>query len=218
MKIFDITRCLQDAPVYPGDAAPQITALPDRGSFRCSEISAGSHAGTHADAFSHFLEDGLTVDAMPLENYCGACRVLTVSGGELIRTDALRGRIGGRERIVLRCGGAFLSEEAAEYLAACAVKLVVTDSLSVAPQDNEAAVHAILMQGGVAIVENAVLDGVPDGDYLIFAFPVKYGGCDGAPVRAVLICEGEEASDEAEKAGVFSGAAGSVLDNPNAAV
>ena len=24
---------------------------------------------------------------------------------------------------------------------------------------------------------------------LLFAFPVKYGGCDGAPVRAVLIGE-----------------------------
>ena len=63
----------------------------------------------------------------------------------------------------------------------------------------------ILMEGGAAIVENAVLSGVPDGDYLIFAFPVKYGGCDGAPVRAVLICEG---ADAAERQEVFSGATG----------
>ena len=66
-------------------------------------------------------------------------------------------------------------------------------------------IHLILMESGVAIVENAVLSGVPDGDYLIFAFPMKYGGCDGAPVRAVLICEGEETPEKTE---VFSGAAG----------
>ena len=85
------------------------------------------------------------------------------------------------------------------------MKLLVTDAVSVGPSDNEAAVHLILMEHGVAIVENAVLSGVPDGDYLIFAFPVKYGGCDGAPVRAVLVCEGEETG---EKTVVFSGAAG----------
>ena len=203
MKIYDISRRLQDAPVYPGDPAPVIEALESPGAgARCSRVTAGSHAGTHADAFSHFLEDGLPIDAMPLENYCGSCRVLTVHGSGLVTVEELRGRLGGRQRIVLRSGGAALSEEAAEYLAACAVKLLVTDAVSVGPADNEAAVHLTLMEGGVAIIENAVLDGVPDGDYLIFAFPVKYGGCDGAPVRAVLMCEdGPETADRAE---VFS--------------
>ena len=207
MKIYDISRTIQDAPVYPGDAAPQITERQElRGGARCSEIIAGSHAGTHADAFSHFLEDGITIDRMPLDLYCGPCRVLTVRSGELVTADELRGRLGGKEHVALRCGGrSFLSEEAAEYLAACGVKLLVTDAVSVGPSDNEAAIHMILMEHGVAIVENAVLSGVPDGDYLIFAFPVKYGGCDGAPVRAVLVCEGEET---AEKTVVFSGAAG----------
>ena len=62
-------------------------------------------------------------------------------------------------------------------------------TLSVAPDDNERNIHELLMGGNVAVIENAVLDGVEDGDYLLFAFPVKYGGCDGAPVRAVLIAE-----------------------------
>ena len=218
MKIYDISRTLQEAPVYPGDEAAQITAQPERGGFRCSQIVAGSHCGTHADAFSHYLEDGLTIDAMPLEAYCGPCRVLTVGGsGGFITVDELRGRIAGRERVVLHGGGsAYLCEEAAEYLSACGVRLVVTDALSIAPTDNEAPVHAILMQGGVGIVENAVLDGVPDGDYLIFAFPVKYGGCDGAPVRAVLVCEDEKAGDGRETE-VFSGAAGGMLDIPGTA-
>ena len=38
--------------------------------------------------------------------------------------------------------------------------------------------------------ECRVLSAVPEGDYLLFAFPLKLGGCDGAPVRAVLLSPG----------------------------
>ena len=71
--------------------------------------------------------------------------------------------------------------------AACGVKAILTDAVSVGPADNEAMIHTILMRGGVAIVENVTLDAVADGDYLLFAFPMKLGGADGAPVRAVLV-------------------------------
>lgn len=193
MKIYDITRPLPEAPVYPGDSAPQLMrqpgapGMPDR-----FLLTAEAHAGTHADAFSHFLPGGQSIEAMPLEAYCGPCRVLTVPGGRLIRMDDLRGRISGAARVALRSGGAgFLCEEAAEYIAACGVKAVLTDAVSIAPPDNEAMVHSILMRGGVAIIENAVLDSVADGDYLLFAFPMRLDGADGAPVRAVLVGPGK---------------------------
>lgn len=201
MKIFDITRSLQDAPLYPGSAPAQITAISaiaDGALYNESLVTASSHLGTHADAFSHFLPDGAAIDAMPLENYCGACRVISVEADELIRAEQLKGRFGGVARIVLRSGGAFLCEQAASYIAACGVKLLVTDALSVGPADNEAEVHTILMRGGVAIVENADLSAVPDGDYLIFAFPAKIAGCDGAPVRAVLLQSDDADGDGAE--------------------
>ena len=201
MKIYDISRGLQDAPLYPGSEAAlvqRISSMEDGAMYNESTVTAGSHHGTHADAFSHFLPNGAAIDAMPLENYCGTCRVISVEAEELIRADRLKGRFGGVSRIVLRTGGATLCEQAAEYIAACGVKLLVTDALSVGPQDNEAAVHTILMRGGVAIVENADLSAVPDGDYLIFSFPVKITGCDGAPVRAVLLQSGEADREGAE--------------------
>ena len=219
MKIFDITRTAQEAPVYPGDSAVTIEALESPGAgARCSRITAGSHSGTHADAFSHFLADGLTIDKMPLENYCGPCRVLTVPGAELICQSDLQGRLGGAERIALHTdGNIFLCEEAAEYIVSCGIRALVTDAVSVGPADNEAAIHRILMNGGVAIVENAVLTDVPDGDYLLFAFPVKYGGCDGAPVRAVLLCEGEAPTGETISED-FAEPAVSPLDIPDESV
>jgi arylformamidase len=193
MKIYDITRTLQEAPVYPGSPAPQFLRQPGApGTPDQFLLTADAHAGTHADAFSHFLPGDRSIDAMPLENYCGPCRVLTVPGDRLIRMDDLRGKISGAVRIALRSGGsAFLCEEAAEYIAACGVKAVVTDALSIAPPDNEATVHSILMRGGVAIIENATFEAVADGDYLLFAFPMKLGGADGAPVRAVLLGPGK---------------------------
>ena len=193
MRIYDISRTLQEAPVYPGDSVPQIAQQPGvPGGPDRYLLMTEVHSGTHADAFSHFLPDGESIEAMPLDRYCGPCRVLTVPGDRLIRMDDLRGRISGAERIALHCGGtAYLCEEAAEYIAACRIKAILTDAVSIAPPDNEAAVHTILMSGGVAIVENVVLDAVADGDYLLFAFPIKLGGTDGAPVRAVLVGPGK---------------------------
>lgn len=192
MKIIDITRPITQAPVYPGSEPVEINRLLDMANgdeYNSSLVKAGSHMGTHADAFTHYMsESEISIDKMPLDSYCGNCRVISVPENELITLDDIRGRLEGAERLVLHTGGTtYLCEEAAEYIAACGIKLVVTDSLSVAPLDNEAAIHRILFEAGTAIVENAVLDEVEDGDYLIFAFPAKYDGCDAAPVRAVLI-------------------------------
>ena len=196
MKIFDISRRLQDAPVYHADEPAEIHRVldMDKGDgWNVSLITAGSHLGTHADAFSHFFADGLSIDRMPLEYYCGPCRVLSVDAEELVRLEDIRGRFGGVERIALHTGGQkCLCEQAASYLVQCGVKLLVTDAMSVAPDDDALTVHRILLGGGVAIVENADLTEVPDGDYLIFAFPVKIGDCDGAPVRAVLLKADDE--------------------------
>ncbi len=193
MRIIDITRTLQDAPVYYKDEPAKFELVEDMangGSCNASVVTAGVHLGTHADAFSHFVPEGTTIDKMPLEHYCGKCRVITVPSDTLVKLSDIKGKLAGSERIVLRSGGtSYLCEQAAEYIAACGIKAVVTDAVSVAPDDNERNIHELLMGGNVAVIENAVLDGVEDGDYLLFAFPVKYGGCDGAPVRAVLIAE-----------------------------
>ena len=193
MKIIDITRTLQEAPLYHKDQPAQFTlseSIDEGAECNASVITAGVHLGTHADAFSHFLPEGASIDKMPLENYCGKCRVLTVPSDTLVKLSDIKGRLAGCERLALRSGGSsFLCEQAAEYIAACGIKAVLTDAVSVAPADNEECIHRLLMEGKVAIIENVTLEGVEDGDYLLFAFPVKYGGADGAPVRAVLIAE-----------------------------
>ena len=193
MKIIDISRTLQEAPVYYKDEPASFTlaqSIENGDECNSSVITAGVHLGTHADAFSHFVAEGATIDRMPLDNYCGKCRVITVPENSLIKVSDIKGRLSGCERLALRSGGnSFLCEQAAEYIAACGIKALLTDAISVAPDDNEKNIHELLFNGEVAVIENVCLDAVEDGDYLLFAFPVKYGGCDGAPVRAVLIVE-----------------------------
>ena len=192
MKIIDISRCTQEAPIYPGASPIQVERFYDmkKGApFNASMITAGSHMGTHADASCHFLKDSTVgIDQMDLSRYYGPCRVLTVPEAALITREAQEGRIHNCERLVIHGGGkSYLTKEAANYIVEKGILTLVTDAWSIAPLDNEAEIHGIIMAPGLAVVENVILDGVKDGDYILCAFPVKIGGCDGAPVRAILI-------------------------------
>ena len=44
----------------------------------------------------------------------------------------------------------------------------------------------ILANAGIAILENLDLSDIADGDYELFAFPIKLGGLEAAPCRAIL--------------------------------
>ena len=193
MKLIDITRSVQDAPVYPGSEPLVIERVMDMDKgdmYNYSTISINSHTGTHCDAFSHFLQGAAGIDEMDLSHYYGRSRVISTPPASLITKQLLCGRLDGAQRVAIRTGGGgFLTKSGAEYLVECGVITVVTDALSISPLDNEAEIHKILLGAGIAIIENAVLDGVPDGEYTLCAFPIKLAGCDGAPVRAALVAE-----------------------------
>ena len=114
MKIYDISRELFSAPVYPGDPSPSFERLRRMelgDSYNLSGFYTGCHSGTHVDAPLHFLEDGAPIDETGLERYFGPCRVVRAKGiltGQDI--EALRLRKGER---VLFSGGAFVSLSAA---------------------------------------------------------------------------------------------------------
>ncbi len=194
MKFYDITRVHQDAPLYPGSSLPTIDRvynMREGAPFNASKIVTGSHIGTHADAHCHFLIDSdKSIDQMELWKYYGKCRVITVKENHMITKEDLQGKLEGAERIAIHGGGySYLTPEAAQYIADNGLVAIITDAWSIAPLDNEAEIHEIILKADFAVVENVVLDEVSDGDYIISAFPIKLGGCDGAPVRAVLMRE-----------------------------
>jgi arylformamidase len=194
VNIIDISRTVQEAPIYPGASPVTVERVCDMqkgAAFNASMITAGSHMGTHADASCHFLKDSTVgIDGMELFRYYGPCRVVKVPESALVTKKDLEGKIDNCERLVLHGGGnSHLAKDAAEYIVEKGIITVVTDALSVAPLGNEAEIHEIILTPGTAVVESVVLDHVKDGEYTLCAFPIKIGGCDGAPVRAVLISE-----------------------------
>jgi arylformamidase len=67
------------------------------------------------------------------------------------------------------------------------VKLIGIDSASIDPADSKALhSHQVIRQRGLRVLENLLLDDVPEGDYELIAFPLKLTTADASPVRAVL--------------------------------
>jgi arylformamidase len=72
-------------------------------------------------------------------------------------------------------------------LADLGVKLVGIDSASIDPADSKTLLsHQVVSQRGLRVLENLMLDGVPEGDYELIALPLKLTTADASPVRAIL--------------------------------
>ena len=189
MIIHDISRDTLTAPVYDGDPATQVTRLKNMELFdeyNLSAVTMSVHAGTHIDAPLHFSEDGSAVDALRLNTFYGKCTVITVEG--ILTGDDM-------ERLLPYCkrrilfhgeGNTYLSQSAAIVLAESKVVLVGTDADSIAPPFDVARPHRELALAGIAVLENLNLSAVDDGEYDLCAFPVKFGGLEAAPCRAIL--------------------------------
>jgi len=75
-----------------------------------------------------------------------------------------------------------------DYLADQEVRLVGLDVPSVDPPESKSlANHHRLGEKGIYILESLDLRGAKPGRYELIALPLKIGGADGSPVRAVLM-------------------------------
>lgn len=189
MIIHDISRNTMTTPVYDGDpqtVATQLMDMENGDSFNLSEISMSVHAGTHIDAPFHFNPDGAKIDELRLSTFYGKCTVITVDG-ILTGEDMDRILPKCKRRILLKGNGnAFISHSAALVLADSRVMLIGTDAESIAPDYDEEKPHIALANAGIAIIENLNLENIEDGEYDLSAFPIKLGGLEAAPCRAIL--------------------------------
>ncbi len=188
MILHDISRDTLTCPVYEGDPETTVTTLRsiDEGECNLSAISMCVHAGTHIDAPLHYSEDGSPIDDIRLRTFYGKCTVITVEG-ILTGDDMERLLPYCKRRILFRgLGNTYLSQSAAIVLAESKVVLVGTDADSIAPPFDEARPHRELARAGIAVLENLNLEDIDDGEYDLCAFPVKLGGLEAAPCRAIL--------------------------------
>jgi arylformamidase len=206
---IDATATLDPSttPIYAGDAPMKFEFLHDMrkgDAFTLSVYSMGAHSGTHLDAPMHFIRDGASIEQVPLSALIGPARVIDISdavqaidAAELNKHD-WRGvaRILFRTRSALHGwmsspifhrDFAYIAPDAARLLADARVQLVGIDYISAEQFGAPAPLtHRTLLGRNIPIVEGLALDRVNAGDYDLIVLPIKVGGHEGAPVRAVL--------------------------------
>jgi len=209
-KLWDISPPVHDrAPVFPGDtpyrqrwAATIAPGCP----VNVSEITLSPHVGAHADAPLHYDAEGAAIGELDLAPFLGRCRVIhAIECGPLVEWSHLLHALGGTDeryalppRVLVRtyaCAPidrwdpalAAFAPATIERLAERGVTLVGIDTASIDPADSKTLdSHQAIRRLGLRVLENLVLDDVPEGDYELIALPLRLVTADASPVRAVL--------------------------------
>ncbi len=203
-RIWDISPPVHaGTPVFPGDTPYQQRWAASIGPgcpVNVSEITLSPHVGAHADAPLHYAPDGATIGDVDLTPFLGRCRVIhAIARGPLIEWAHIEHAVADLPPRVLvrtyqrapveRWDGALAAYAPAtiERLAALGVTLVGIDTASIDPADSKTLdSHQVIRRLNLRVLENLVLDDVPEGDYELIALPLKLVSADASPVRAVL--------------------------------
>jgi arylformamidase len=203
-RLWDISPPLGPAsPVFPGDAEFSSRWLARIGPgcpVNLSTLTLSPHTGAHADAPLHYDAEGAAIGAVSLEPYLGRCRVVhAIACGPLVQWSHLAHAAHDLPpRVLVRsCARAPLlrwdpeltafAPATLEQLAELGVRLVGIDSASIDPAASKTLPsHQVIRRRGMRVLENLVLDDVPEGDYELIALPLRLVTADASPVRAVL--------------------------------
>jgi arylformamidase len=203
MPIWDISPPVSSrSPVFPGDTAYSqqwVARIGPGCPVNLSAVTLSPHVGAHADAPLHYADGAQPVGALDLAPYLGHCRVIHAIGcGPLVTVQHLEHAADGLPRRVLvrTCERApvtwvddfsAFAPEAVEWLASLGVKLIGIDTASIDPVASKTLEsHQRLRRLDLRVLENLVLDDVPEGDYELIALPLKWVDADASPVRAIL--------------------------------
>jgi len=179
--------------------------------YNMAQISMGTHQGTHLDAPYHFLDDGKTIDEIPLDRFYGpAVLVDLASDGpldpktqltvEMFEPHAAAFQAGAK--VIYRTGWdrmfgkpTFFSDfpsltlDAARWIAGRKIGMLGMDTPTPSSQWLEC--HHILLANGteIVIVESLTnLKALPSR-FTFAGFPLNIKGRDGSPIRAVAIVD-----------------------------
>lgn len=203
MQVWDISPPVSArSPVFPGDTAyaqQWIARIAPGCPVNVSAVTTSPHVGAHADAPLHYAADGAAIGGVDLAPYLGRCRVIhAIDRGPLVTVEHLAHAAHGLPpRVLVRTAGRAATEwrddfaayapETVEWLAGLGVMLIGIDTASVDPAASKTLdSHQQLRRLNLRVLENLVLDAVPEGDYELIALPLKWVDADASPVRAIL--------------------------------
>ncbi len=217
MKIHDISMDIEpDMLFWWQGKKPEMRSVMRLADGAPSEVTRwliGSHTGTHIDAPRHFLEDGATVEKLPLDIFIGPVRVVdaTTENDDAITAKTVeQANLNGATRVLFKTSNSEkrltkkeydfsfvgIAADGAQALVDAGVRIVGIDYVTIEARDqtDEWPTHHILCGNGVVILEGADLRYISDGTYFMCCLPMRLKGSEGAPTRTVLI-EGLEWSE-----------------------
>jgi len=203
MPIWDISPPVSSrSPVFPGDTAYSqqwVARIGPGCPVNVSAVTLSPHVGAHADAPLHYADDAQAIGAVDLTPYLGPCRVIHAIGcGPLVTVQHLAhaARALPQRVLVRTCERApsgwvddfsAFAPETVEWLASLGVRLIGIDTASIDPAASKTLEsHQLLRRLDLRVLENLVLDDVPEGDHELIALPLKWVDADASPVRAIL--------------------------------
>ena len=218
-RIVDLSYTVtSDMLVYPRAERPtcQWMGRVNSEGYNLTRITMSVHTGTHADAPKHFLDGVPCIDEIPLEKSFGPCRLFRSRQAPRLREISLdEVRSSGfdlkeGEIFVLATGIEALAEtseyntsypcpsqDLIQWLVKKKISAYMTDATSVDPVNaTDSPNHHLILGAGIPIVENLRnLGDLPERtSFTICALPLKLGGREGAPCRAVAVLDAETLS------------------------
>lgn len=195
MKIYDISQEVFSCKVYPDDPSPEkqiLKSMDQNELYNLTSFSMCTHNGTHIDAPYHFIKEGNTVDQIDLESFVGMAYVAE-HDGIVYASDAINIINKAKEqdnecakRILLK-GNVEVSLEAAKVFASSNILLLGNEPQTIGPENEPMAVHLMLLNANVVLLEGICLSDVLEGVYFLNAAPLNLAGAEGSPCRALLI-------------------------------
>jgi len=204
MEWIDLTLPIDDSypswPACPGFRLVSLTRISDGEPANNTCFEMYSHFGTHIDAPKHFVGDGISVDAIPLDTLIGPCRVYEIANNDTIRKPDLQSlNFDSIKRVLFKTANSnrihdriFHSDYvgldlgATEFLLSKGVEVVGTDYYSAAKYTEAAEVHRLWLGAGNIFLEGLDLSNVAPGCYQLVALPIKMADAEAAPARIIL--------------------------------
>ncbi len=201
--LIDISpRVTPDLDNWPGDTpfSMRKVATIEEDGIDIGTIETSLHVGAHTDAPLHYHPEGMAIDEVGLDAYYGDCEVIEVRAtrGERYGVKDLA-NFPTASRVLFKTGTfpdpaawntdfAAPSPDLIDALGDAGCKLVGFDTPSTDLFESKGLdSHRALLKWGMSNLEGLVLSHVEPGRYTLSAFPLRIGGADASPVRAVLI-------------------------------
>lgn len=170
MKLIDLTQPLFDGmPVYPGDPEVRIQEIHtiQKQGWNLRNITFTTHIGTHVNVPYHMVQDGKTLDDIPLDSFMGKAVIYT-PGMEFY----------GETGVIFRDQN--INKEMTSHMIKTPPKFIGVS----AAHEFDIEIEKELLKHNIVSYENLANTELLPNEFFFYGVPLSIKGGDGSPVRA----------------------------------